>query len=134
MYVRFFLGAIPTQEARWSTAPSLVGSHIINGPTQGLVFGQVPLNPKLTAYNLPDLESVNVVPLIAQQLNYRVQGFDGRSVDVTMLPSLKFAVVGRSVTHLGANEFPEYGPLVTFTEATEGLEPHGLTEGETMPA
>ena len=133
MYVHFFLGAVPKEEARWTTAPSLIGSHIISGPSQGLIFGPIPLIPKLATMHLPNLESESVIPLVADQLNYRVQGFDGRAEDVNILPSLKFAVVGRNVTHLGPNEFPEYGPLVTYTEASKSLAPHGLQEGESMP-
>ena len=133
MYVRFFLGPIPKQESLWSTAPSLVGSHIINGPSRGLVFGQIALTPKLTTYKLPNLGSDIVIPLIQEKLNYRVQSFDGRSVDVNMLPSLQFAVVSRKVTHAGPNEFPKYGPLVTHTDATRFLGPHGLQKGESMP-
>lgn len=134
MYVRLFLGPIPKQENLWSTASSLVGSHIINGPSRGLVFGQIPLTPKLINYNLSSLGSETVIPLIQKILNYRIQSFDGRSVGVNILPSLKFAVVSRNVTHLGPNEFPEYGPLVTYPDATKSLWPHGLHEGESMPA
>ncbi|KAL8794331.1 MAG: hypothetical protein Q9195_003158 [Heterodermia aff. obscurata] len=134
MYVRFFLGSIPQQENLWSTASSLVGSHIINGPSRGLVFGQIALTPKLTTYNLPTLGPETVIPLVQETLKYRVQSFGGRSVDVNVVPSLKFAVVSRNVTHLGPNEFPAYGPLVTYTDATKFLGPHGLQEGESMPA
>ena len=134
MYVRFFLGSIPTQETLWSTASSLVGSHIINGPSRGLVFGQIALTPKLTTYNLPNLGADTVIPLIQQKLNYRLQSFDGRSVDLNILPSLQFAVVSRKVTHhTGPNEFPKYGPLVTHADATRFLGPHGLQKGESMP-
>lgn len=134
VYVHFFLGAIPKEEALWPTASALVGSHIINGPSRGLVFGQIPLTPTLTKSDLPNLESDAVVSLIRQQLNYRVQSFDGRAVEASVLPSLKFAVVGRNVTHMGGNEFPDYGPLITFPEATSLLAPYGLQEGESMPA
>lgn len=134
MYVRFFLGSVPKEETLWPTASSLVGSHIINGPSRGLVFGQIALTPKLTTYNLPNLGSDTVIPLIQEKLKYRVQSFGGRSVDVSMLPSLKFAVVSRNVTHAGPKQFPEYGPLVTFTGATRFLGPHGLQAGESMPA
>lgn len=134
MYVHFFIGAIPKEEAQWLIASSLVGSHIINGPSRGLVFGQIPLTPILTRFDLPNLESDAVIPLIHQKLNYRVQSFDGRSIEASVLPSLKFAIVGRNVTHMGANELPEYGPLITYTEATTLLAPHGLQEGESMPA
>ena len=134
MYVRFFLGSIPKQENLWSTASSLVGSHVINGPSRGLVFGQIPLTPKLTTYNLFNFGSDTVIPLLQEKLNYRIQSFGGRSMDVNTLPSLKFAVVSRNVTHTGPNEFPVYGPLITYTDATRLLGPHGLQEGESMPA
>lgn len=134
MFVRFFLGSVPREESQWSTASSLVGFLTITGPAQGLVFGQVPLTPSLEELNLPDHGADTVIPIIQEQLTYRVQDFDGHAVDVNMLPSLKFAVVGQNVTHMGPNEFPEYGPLVTYTEATESLGPHGLREGEVMPA
>jgi hypothetical protein len=134
MFVRFFLGSVPREESQWATASSLVGFLTITGPAQGLVFGQVPLTPWLQEHDLPDYEVDTVIPMIQEQLNYRVQGFDGRAVDVNILPSLKFAVVGQNLTHMGPNEFPEYGPLVTYTEATESLGPHGLQEGEVMPA
>ena len=134
MFVRFFLGPIPREESQWSTASSYVGFLTINGPAQGLVFGQVPLKPWLEEQNLPDYEADTVIPMIQVLLSYRFQGFDGRAVDVNILPSLKFAVVGQNVTHMGPDEFPEYGPLVTYTEATKSLGPHGLQEGEVMPA
>ena len=133
IYVRFFLGSIPKQENLWSTASSLIGSHVINGPSRGLVFGQIALTPKLTTYNLPSLSSDIVIPLVQEKLKYRIQSFDGRAMDANMLPSLKFAVVARNVTHVGPNEFPEYGPLVTYTDATKSLAPHGLQKGESMP-
>ena len=134
MSVRFFLGPVPKKENKWSTAPSLVGSHIITGSSRGLSFGQVPLTPKLTDYGLPNLDSETVIPMIQQQLEYRVQSFEGHAVDVNMLPSLKFAVVGQNVTHRGLHEFPTYGPWITYTEATIYLGPHGLQPGELMPA
>ena len=134
MFVRFFLGSVPREESQWSTASSHVGFLTINSMVQGLVFGQVPLTAWLEEQDLPDLEADTVIPIIKEQLSYRVQGYDGRAVDVNMLPSLKFAVVGQNVTHMGPDQFPEYGPLVTYTEATESLRPHGLQEGEVMPS
>ena len=134
IFVRFFLGSVPREESQWSTASSHVGFLTVNVLAQGLVFGQVPLTPWLQEHDLPDYGADAVIPMIQEQLNYRVQGFDGHAVDVNMLPSLKFAVVGQNVTHMGPNQFPEYGPLVTYTEATESLAPHGLQEGEVMPA
>ena len=107
---------------------------MISGPSRGLSFGQVPLTPKLMDFELADFEPETVIPVIQEQLNYRVQGLSGRAVDPIMLPSLKFAIVGQTVTHRGPHEFPVYGPWRTYTDATVSLVPHGLCDGEDMPA
>ena len=64
-------------ENTWSTAPTLLGSHIVSGPSRGLILGYVPLTPDLLNHNLPNLEPTNVIPLVAKKLSYRVQSFDG---------------------------------------------------------
>ena len=147
-FVHFFLGAIPASPADWSWAPALIGSQTIlhtasslaNEPNNSVTtYGQIPVNHALAAASgntptPPRLDPDDVVALLQEQLQWRVQTFDDRAVDVgcAELKSLKIFMVGRKVVReAGGDLFPEYGPLRLYREATMG-KVGGLGEGEGM--
>jgi len=93
-------------------------------PTQ-LFYGQIPLthalNVAVAAGVLPDLDPVNVVPVLKKQLTGRAQRFDDSAVDVKALPSLQVHVVGQEVKPAAnQSEFPVFGNMVAYKDVTAG--------------
>lgn len=164
-YIHFFLGAVPSSEATWSFAPTLIASHSVlfyppaivastsananttnSDPTpltntanarppptpQITTYGQLPLAHALLRFNLSDAAPRSVIPLLAQQLHWRVQDFHDRAVGTVEVDSLKVFVVGREVvSKASGHSFPVYGGWKIYREATEG-KVGGLGEGEGM--
>lgn len=131
-YIHFFLGAVPSSQATWSFAPTLIASHSVlyyppatltspspspntktattnpipptNPPPtpQITTYGQLPLAHALLRFNLTSAHPHSVIPLLTQHLHWRVQDFHDRAVETGAVESLKVFVVGRKVVSKAA--------------------------------
>lgn len=101
-------------------------------PPQIPTYGQLPLTHALLRSNLSSPSPKSVIPLLTQQLQWRVQDFHNRAVDTGRVESLKVFVVGRVVVRRAeGHSFPVYGGWEIYREATEG-KVGGLGVGEGM--
>ncbi|KAL8632330.1 hypothetical protein Q9189_001902 [Teloschistes chrysophthalmus] len=127
-FVHFFLGSPPVDPATWSFDPSLIGSHsVIDTPllrsriSAFPMYGQIPLNHALLEAGHADLAPEKIVPLLTSGLNWRLQGTNDSSLNISAVPSLKIHVVAQAVKpRVAEDEFPEYGQFVVYREITLG--------------
>jgi tyrosinase len=134
--IHFFIGDPPADPSSWPAAPNLIGSHgqfitanlsllYPEGFPAGLQQGEISLTHTLAAGIarglLADLKPTSVVPLLAQNLNWRARAADGGEIDVEALADLSIAVGSRQVQLAATdNEFPTYGETQYHVEATQG--------------
>lgn len=72
---------------------------------------------------MSDLKPASVVPVLTDQLNWRIQRFDNRPVDIGKVTSLKLYVAGQEVHQWDGrtlDKLPIYGPLVAYRDITKG--------------
>ena len=132
LQIHFFVGTVPQSSNSWATAPNLVGTFPAMSHTDNTQVGQVVLTNRLNRVQIPTLSPRNVVPYLQNNLKYRVVNSNNTEVDARDVPDLKIAVVGQLITQpAAADQFPTYGPLIEFAQATQNI-PGGLREGETM--
>lgn len=129
-FIHFFLGPPPASPETWSFAPNLIASHSVlvpsppTSPTESLSYGQVPLTfTLLNSPLIPELTPDCVIPVLKDQLQWRIQSFDDKPVDIEAIPSLKLYVAGQKVRQNDGwqeDRFPKYDPLVAYREVTSG--------------
>ncbi|MCJ1229614.1 hypothetical protein MMC12_006283 [Toensbergia leucococca] len=132
-FIHFYFGPVPPSPTTWSYAPNLIATFSIlttSNPrtitTTTLTYGQIPLNHVLPA----DLSPTCIIPLLKQQLNWRVQLVDGSVVDVGDVAGLSCWVVGQQVVAREREDaFPGFGEWQVFGEVTEGREGGWSGEG-----
>ena len=130
-YVFLFLGA-PASEApeTWITDANLVGPMGVLAQDNMLmanvtVAGSVPLTRSLTAHfnagKLSDLSQETVAPYLKDNLNWRIAGAGGVSIDPAGVAGFQVETFGSTCTQPDSeDELPEYSEFNSVPEATEG--------------
>lgn len=134
--IHFFIGDPPADPSSWPAAPNLIGSHgqfiaanlsllYPQGFPTGLQQGELSLTHTLAAGVsrglLRDLTPASVLPLLAENLNWRARAADGCEIKVGLLTDLSIAVGSRQVQSAATeNQFPIYGERQYHVEATQG--------------
>ncbi len=72
-----------------------------------------------------------MIPLLKNQLRWRIQKFDDSVIENEEVESLRLYVVGQRVTQGGPDQFPTYGPLLSYREVTKG-KAGGLGQGDPL--
>ena len=129
-YIHFFLGDVPEAAETWGFAPNLVASHAVLMPKSSssdneyISYGQIPLTSALIlSSSVSDLQPKSVVPVLTDQLHWRIQTFDNKHVATEKVTSLRLYVAGQEVTQWDEgtqDKLPLYGPLVAYREVTKG--------------
>lgn len=84
-----------------------------------------------------DLRPENVIPLLTEHLNWRIQTFDDDVLgNEEFEGKVRLYVVGQEVWYPAeagerADEFPRYGPLVAYRNVTKGKS-GGLRLGDSL--
>jgi tyrosinase len=134
--IHFFIGDPPIDPSSWPAAPNVIGSYsqfiaanvsllYPQGFPTGLQQGELSLTHTLAAGVsrglLRDLTPASVLPLLAENLNWRARAADGCEIKVDLLADLSIAVGSRQVQLAASeNEFPIYGERQYHVEATQG--------------
>lgn len=91
---------------------------------ESISYGQIPLTSALLASSsVSDLKPDCVIPILKDQLHWRIQAFDNHPIDAKSLTSLKLYVAGQEVHQWDGqtqDKLPLYGPLVAYREITRG--------------
>lgn len=87
--------------------------------------GTVPLTHVLAAAvqsgTLKDLEPTNVVPMLSEQLQWRIQSSDNCPWNATDVAGLEVVVVCQPLTPTtSTTEFPVYGAIEQYHDVTAG--------------
>lgn len=129
-YIHFFLGEVPEASETWGYAPNLVASHAVLLPKstsssdEYISYGQIPLTSALLrSPSVPDLKPESVVPVLKDQLKWRIQTLKNRPVETEKVTSLKLYVAGQEVYQWDVktrDKLPLYGKLIAYREITKG--------------
>ena len=137
----FLSNNAPSSPADWTSSPDYAGAHSvfapIGKPNAGghLVSGQISLTTalagKVAAGQLNSLDEKDVLPYLAQNLNWKVSTAAGKVVDNSQVPGLTVAAVSQKVMpapNLGS--LPTYGKGDLVANVTNG-KPGGIQNGMT---
>lgn len=133
--IHFFYGNPPEDASTWGYAPNLIGTYgVFAGPSPDapsrISYGQVSLSPILanamSSGILADLAAPLVIPLLTQNLEWRVTDVTGCEVDpqeIVDKGGLEIFVASRDVEPLSSGQehlFPKHGTWQLHKEPTLG--------------
>ncbi|PGH18171.1 hypothetical protein AJ80_04558 [Polytolypa hystricis UAMH7299] len=141
----FFMGDPPSDCKRWPHARNLIGTFATfsssmystrTSKSKSYVYGQIPLSYHfaniLSANLIPDIGELNVLPMLQQNLEWRVQELGGDVVDAGELIGtsdtgygLEITLAERDVEPLADDDtvrdkFPTVGDWKVFGDITKG--------------
>lgn len=133
--IHFFYGNPPEDVSTWGYAPNLIGTYGVfagsspDAPSR-TSYGQVSLSPVLgnamSSGILGSLESAFVIPLLKDNLQWRVTDVTGQPVDTQEIVErgdLEIFVASRDVEPLSSGQehlFPKHGAWQFHKEPTQG--------------